>query len=44
MFPNAKVIDDGCSWLPDPEIEERSIPHRVEAHENWQVSASGLLP
>ena len=29
MFPNAKVVDDGLSWLPDPEIEERSIPHRV---------------
>jgi hypothetical protein len=25
LFPNAKVIDDGYSWLPDPEIEERSI-------------------
>jgi hypothetical protein len=32
MFPNAKVIDDGYSWLPDPEIEERLIQHRVEPH------------
>ena len=24
MFPNAKVIDDGLSWLPDPEIDWRS--------------------
>jgi hypothetical protein len=31
MFPNAKVVDDGYSWLPDPEIEERSLPYRVEA-------------
>jgi hypothetical protein len=38
FFPNAEVIDDGFSWQPDPEIEERLIPHRVE-----QVSASGLL-
>jgi hypothetical protein len=44
MFPNAKVVDDGYSWLPDPEIEERSIPHRVEERANWRRSASGLLP
>jgi hypothetical protein len=29
MFPNAKVIDDGYSWLADPEIEERSIRRLV---------------
>jgi hypothetical protein len=44
MFPNAKAIDDGHSWLPDPEIEERSLPHRVKEREDWQVSASGFLP
>jgi hypothetical protein len=44
LFPNAKELDDGYSWLPDPEIEERSLPYRVEERENWQVSASGFLP
>jgi hypothetical protein len=44
MFPNAKVIDDGYSWLPDPEIEERSLPHRVKEREKRQVGASGFLP
>jgi hypothetical protein len=29
-FPNARIIDDGLSWLPDPEIDWRSVPHRVE--------------
>ena len=42
LFPNAKVIDDGYSWLPDPEIEERST-HRVEERANWERSASSLL-
>jgi hypothetical protein len=44
MFPNAKVIDDGLSWLPDPEIEERSLPHQVKERGNQQWSASGFLP
>ena len=44
LFPNAKVIDDGFSWLPDPEIDWRSVPHLVEERANWQRSASGLLP
>jgi hypothetical protein len=43
MFPNAKVIDDGYSWLPDPEIDWRSVPH-VEQRENWQRNASRYLP
>jgi hypothetical protein len=34
LFPNAKVIDDGFSWLPDPEIDWRSVPHLVEAQAN----------
>jgi hypothetical protein len=42
LFSNAKAIDDGLSWLPDPEIEERSIPHRVEERANWERSASGF--
>ena len=31
LYPNAKVIDDGFSWLPDPEIGERGAPHLEEA-------------
>jgi hypothetical protein len=44
LFPNAEMADDGLSWLPDPEIDWRSIPHRVEQRTNWQKSASSLLP
>ena len=44
LFPNAKAIDDGLSWLPDPEIDWRSVPHLVEERDNSQRSASGLLP
>jgi hypothetical protein len=44
LFPNTKVIDDGYSWLPDPEIDWRSVPHCVEARGNQQWSASGFLP
>lgn len=43
LFPNAVAIDDGFSWQPDPEINWRSIPHRVEERANWQRSASSLL-
>jgi hypothetical protein len=43
LYPNAKTIDDGFSWLPDPEIDWRSVPHRVEERANW-LSASSLLP
>jgi len=44
LFPNAEVIEDDLSWFPDPEIDWRSIPHRVEERANWHRSASGLLP
>ena len=44
LYPNANVIDDGLSWLPDPEIDWRSVPHIVEERANWQRSASSLLP
>jgi len=44
LFPNAKAIDDGLSWLPDPEIDWGSVPHLVEERANWQRSASRLLP
>jgi hypothetical protein len=30
-YPGIEIIDDGLSWLPDPEIDWRSCPHRVEA-------------
>jgi hypothetical protein len=30
LFPNAKVIDDGYSWLPDPEI-----PYFTEESATW---------
>jgi hypothetical protein len=43
-YPNAKAIDDGLSWLPDPEIDWRSVPHRVQERANWQRSAAGFLP
>jgi hypothetical protein len=39
MFPNAKLIDDGYSWLPDPEIEERSIQQVGRA-----ASSNGVHP
>jgi hypothetical protein len=44
LYSNAKPIDDGFSWQPDPEIDWRSIPHRVEERVDWQRGASGLLP
>lgn len=44
LYPNAKAIDDGFSWVPDPEINWRSIPHLVEERASWQRSASSLLP
>jgi hypothetical protein len=30
LFPNAKVVDDGYSWLPDPELDWRSVPYLAE--------------
>jgi hypothetical protein len=44
LFANAMAIDDGLSWFPDPEIDWRSVPHRVEARANWQRNASNFLP
>jgi hypothetical protein len=44
LYPNAKAIDDGFSWQPDPEIDWRSIPHLVEERAKWQRSASKWLP
>jgi hypothetical protein len=43
-YPNAKAIADGLSWLPDPEIDWRSIPHLVEERADWQRVASNWLP
>jgi hypothetical protein len=39
LFPDAEVIDDGYSWLPDPEVNWRSVPHHVEEHVNRQRNA-----
>ena len=44
LYPNATALDDGLSWQPNPEIDWRSIPHRVEERANWQRRASSLLP
>jgi hypothetical protein len=44
LFPNAVATGDGLAWLSDPEIDWRSVPHRVEERANWQRSASGSLP
>jgi len=43
LFPNAKVIEDGLSWLPDPEIDWRSVPHLAEERANWLRSSSDLI-
>ena len=43
LFSNAKAIDDGFSWEPDPEIDWRSVRHIAEERANWQRSASGYL-
>src|SRR5260221_4184734 len=43
LFPNAKIIGGGLSWLPDPEIDWRSVPHIAEERANWQRSASDLI-
>jgi hypothetical protein len=43
LFPNAKVVEDGLSWLPDPEIDWRSVPYRAEERANWLSSSSDLI-
>ena len=43
LYPNAKPIDDGLSWLPDPEIDWRSIPYLTEEDANWRRSSSHLI-
>jgi hypothetical protein len=43
FFPNAKVIEAGLSWLPDPEIDWRSIPNLAEERANWERRASHLI-
>jgi hypothetical protein len=30
-YPNSEAINDGFSWLPDPEVDWRSCPHRTAA-------------
>jgi hypothetical protein len=43
-YPGYATIDDGLSWLADPEINWRSCPHRVEDRAHWQRMASHCLP
>jgi hypothetical protein len=43
MFPNARVVEDGLSWLPDPEIDWRSVPYLAEERLAWQRSSSDLI-
>jgi hypothetical protein len=43
LFPNANAIEDDLSWLPDPEIDWRSVPHLAEEHANWLRSSSDLI-
>jgi hypothetical protein len=44
LYPSAKPIGDGLSWVLAPEINWRSIPHLVEERANWQRNASQWLP
>ena len=44
MYPNSKPIYDGLSWLPNPDIDWRSSPQRVEDRAHWQRMASRWLP
>ena len=44
LFPNVEAVEDGLSWLPDPELDWRSIPYLVEERADWQRSASNWLP
>jgi hypothetical protein len=43
LFPNAKVIEDGLSWLPDPEIDWRSVPYLAEEDAAWRRNWSHLI-
>ena len=43
-YPDGEIIEDGLSWLGDPEIDWRSYPHRVEDRAEWQRMASQSLP
>jgi len=40
FYPNAEVVDDGYSWLPDPEIDWRSIPYALRS----APTGSGVRP
>jgi hypothetical protein len=42
IYPNAKVIDDDLSWLPDPEIDWRSVPHLAEERTEPAAGVSGF--
>ena len=50
LFPNAKVIDDGYSWLPDPELDWRSVPYLTEGRRDvsdlivWRSDGQATAP
>jgi hypothetical protein len=35
-YPNSEKVDDGLSWVRDPEIDWRSCPHRVAARAHFE--------
>ena len=35
-YPKSEIINDGLSWVRDPEIDWRSCPHRVEARAHFE--------
>jgi hypothetical protein len=42
LFPNAKVTDDGYSWLLNPESDWRSVPYLAEGRE-WLRENSDVI-
>jgi hypothetical protein len=44
LYPNAKVIDDGLSWLPDPDIDYRSTLHLTEERTEPAAGVPGFWP
>ncbi len=44
-YPDVQSIDDGLSWLLDPEIDDwHSSPDVVEARGRWEILASLSRP
>jgi hypothetical protein len=50
LFPNAKVIDDGYSWLLNPELDWRSVPYLTEGRRDvsdlivWRSDGQATAP